>query len=176
MLYPFQTIYLRTSLNRNDVQEQLKSVTFLPEVPRTQQKTTGIFYGSVSPDQFDIEYIGDKPGYCQFISGEIKGLEDEIYLILRMGAFRHRRFYLLLCAFYFVSLALVASDFMQNGTPSLQRWPAVVFGFVFIILTGYCTTYLWRFQRTKARTVLYLRGMFQADEVTASDLPVVFRL
>ena len=105
--YPFYSFYIKSDQNRGEIAANLIDVTFLSDA--NYQKTQGkkIFYGNVSRIDFEIESISKDKNISNFVSGQLLGADDEIYIKGRLSGFKSKRIFIL-----FLSVLLTALGFL----------------------------------------------------------------
>lgn len=176
LFYPFKSQFLKTSLNRNQVAENLVDQTFLSdaEFKRTNDQPR-LFYGEVSSQDFTLETIAQNKALVNFCTGEIRGSENEIYVLIQLGAWQHRRIFLL-----FVLLILACFVFLINHLVLFkaiypQTIPAWLLLMTLVALFTTLYTKARSFQRSKASTIAHFCTLWKAEPVTKNQVPLIFR-
>jgi hypothetical protein len=172
-LYPFKTVWLKTTARRAALAEMVAQQTYLSDAGyRKRDRLTKYFYGLVNENEFVLENIGNTriPG---FFEGDILGVEEETYIKLRMGALRHTRIYLmymiLLCAgLYFWVRATTGIDLVDSGI-------VYTLSAILLLLTGYGFRFLLQFRRKVNNGIDFFRGLLNADIVESNDVPSIFK-
>lgn len=175
-LYPFHTQFLKTSLNRQQVVEKLTAETFLSDadyVKSDQQPRN--FYGDISQQDFTLETIANNKPLVNFFTGEIRGSENEIYVLVQLGAWQHRRIFLLfvlliLACFTFVVNHLITfkSPYPQNLAAWLLLGTALALGTVFY-------TKAKQFNNNKHSSIKHLCERINAEAIPTESVPLIFR-
>jgi hypothetical protein len=158
-LYPFKTAFIQTSLNRAEVSTALIKQTFLTD--EDFQKTEGqqmIFFGEVSQQDFTLESIA-----------------QEIYILLQLGAWQHRRIFLLFAllilactAFYIHHLWLFHALYPKTIAASL-----LLITIIALVTTLYIKARNFH-QRTQS-TLDHFNTLWQGKTITKSEVPLIFR-
>lgn len=179
--YPFKTVYLKSNLNRQQIQSQLESYTFLSDAnyknTNHQEKT---FYGEISNQDFKIETITKKKPLVNFLHGEIKGIENETYIITRLGSLEHQRIYFLFLSVFAVCTAFLlealykstnyyAPNFFSNP---MQTTMLVIELILFLIIYSKYRS----FKRNLNTTINFISEIWSAQEIKKEDVPLVFHL
>lgn len=113
--YPFKTLYFQSRLNRAQVVEQLTNVTFLSDANyRKPDNNPRVFYGEISDQDFTLETIENANRLVAFSTGEIRGSENEIYIMIRLGAWQHQRIFLLFGMVLFVCILFLTQGFPKH--------------------------------------------------------------
>ncbi|MEN9312082.1 MAG: hypothetical protein RL747_1270 [Bacteroidota bacterium] len=175
-LYPFKTAFIQTSLNRAEVSAALIKQTFLTD--EDFQKTEGqqmIFFGEVSQQDFTLESIAQEKPIVNFCTGEIRGSENEIYILLQLGAWQHRRIFLLFAllilactAFYIHHLWLFNALYPKTIAASLLLTTIIA-----LVTTLYIKARNFH-QRTQP-TLDHFNTLWQGKTITKSEVPLIFR-
>ena len=176
LFYPFQSQFLKTALNRNEVAENLVAQTFLSdaEFKRTSDQPR-LFYGEVSSQDFTLETIAQNKGLVNFCTGEIRGSENEIYILIQLGSWQHRRIFLL-----FMLLILACFVFLINHLVLFKAfYPQTLPAWLLLMtLTSlFITLYIKarNFQRNLASTIAHFCTLWKAEAVSKNHVPLIFR-
>ncbi len=194
--YPFQNSYLKSNLTRSQLAEKLTEVTFLSDAnyKKTTQNTS-VFYGEVSQIDFSLEHISKKQNSVNFVRGRFLGADNDMYIKLRLGAWKHQRVYFLLLVTLFTLLGFLlfyilqaphgfhypeeyyqlygydSSETLYNlQTPlalTMQAFMAII---AIIIYLKYRS-----FRKNIEATINYLKGLWEADLINKHEVPLVFR-
>jgi hypothetical protein len=179
--YPFKTIFLKSNLNRNQIQSALEFHTFLSDANyKNTDKNIKSFYGEISSQDFKLETIIKKKPLVNFINGDIKGIDNEIYIIARLGSLEHQRIYALFIAVFGVCTAFLIEAFYKSSNyyaPNFFNDPMkttmlLIEAILFLIIYNKYRSFKKNFQATKA----FLAEIWSAKEITKEDIPLVFRL
>lgn len=176
LFYPFKSQFLKTALNRNEVAEKLVDQTFLSDAAfkRTNDQPR-LFYGEVSSQDFTLETIAQNKGLVNFCTGEIRGSENEIYVLIQLGAWQHRRIFLL-----FLLLILACFAFLINHLVLFKAlYPQTIPAWLLLmtLLALFVTLYIKarNFQRNVASTIGHFCTLWKAEAVSKNQIPLIFR-
>ncbi len=177
--FPFKTIYLKTNLNRENIYQLLLNQTFLSDLNYkniNQSKKT--FFGEVSNQDFKLETINNQ-NIANFAHGEIKGVENDMYLIVHFGALEHIRIYALFLATFLVSTFFLVEGLYHNYQDTygpaffdnsihiaLTAVELILFAIIFIKWMG--------FRKSMKPTIEFFEILFQAKSIQKNDVPVIF--
>jgi hypothetical protein len=194
--YPFQYLYLKSALTRTELAERLTQVSYLSDenYKKTSQNTS-VFFGEVSPIDFNLEHISKKQQSVNFVRGKFLGADSDMYVKIRLGAWQHQRVYFMLVATLFTMLGFLIYYVMQEpqgfrypqeyyqlygynssetaynlGTPLALIMEAIMAIIAIIIGFKYRN-----FRSNILPTVNYLKGLWEADVVLTHEVPLIFR-
>jgi hypothetical protein len=194
--YPFQYLYLKSALTRTELAERLTQVSYLSDenYKKTSQNTS-VFFGEVSPIDFNLEHISKKQQSVNFVRGKFLGADSDMYVKIRLGAWQHQRVYFMLVATLFTMLGFLIYYVMQEpqgfrypqeyyqlygynssetaynlGTPLALIMEAIIAIIAIIIGFKYRN-----FRSNILPTVNYLKGLWEADVVLTHEVPLIFR-
>jgi hypothetical protein len=194
--YPFQYLYLKSALTRTELAERLTHVSFLSDenYKKTSQNTS-VFFGEVSPIDFNLEHISKKQQSVNFVRGKFLGADSDMFVKIRLGAWQHQRVYFMLVATLFTMLGFLIYYVMQEpqgfrypqeyyqlygynssetaynlGTPLALIMEAIMAIIAIIIGFKYRN-----FRNNLLPTVNYLKGLWEADVVLTHEVPLIFR-
>lgn len=163
-------------MNRSAVSDSLTKNTFLTDL--NFKKVEGqqiIFFGEVSSQDFTLETITKNKALVNFCSGEIRGSENEIYVLIQLGAWQHRRIFLLfsvliLACFVFLIDHLVLFEAIYPQ--SLPAWLLLM-----TLVSLFTTLYVKarNFHRNLAPTIAYFCTLWNAETVSKNQVPLIFR-
>lgn len=95
-IYPFKIVYLKSSLTRQTLHDQLLKHTFLSDHGYRKPDTNPrAFFGELSDQDFTLETIEKGDRLVNFATGDFRGSENDMYIRIQMGAWQHQRIYLL---------------------------------------------------------------------------------
>ncbi len=178
--FPFKTLYLKTSLNRENIHQALLEHTYLSDMNYKnigQSKKT--FFGEVSNQDFKLETINNK-AISNFAHGEIKGVENDMYLIIHIGALEHIRIYALFLATFFVSTFFLFEglyhNYLDTYGPSFFdsqiNLVLTVIEFILLIII----VFKWNdFRRSLNPTKQFFETLLQAKSIQKQEVPSIFR-
>jgi hypothetical protein len=194
--YPFQYLYLKSALTRTELAERLTQVSYLSDenYKKTSQNTS-VFFGEVSPIDFNLEHISKKQKSVNFVRGKFLGADSDMYVKIRLGAWQHQRVYFMLVATLFTMLGFLIYYVMQEpqgfrypqeyyqlygynssetaynlGTPLALIMEAIMAIIAIIIGFKYRN-----FRNNIQPTVNYLKGLWEADAVLKHEVPLIFQ-
>ena len=179
--YPFKTIFFKSDQNRQQIQSAIELHTFLSDANyKNTDKNVKSFYGEVSSQDFKLETIIKKKPLVNFIHGEIKGIDNEIYIIARLGSLEHQRIYALFIAVFGVCTAFLLEALYKSSNyyaPNFFSDPMktamlVIEAILFLIIYTKYRSFKKNLQATKE----FLFEIWSAQEITKEDVPLVFRL
>lgn len=179
--YPFTTIFFKTEQNRQQIQSNIELHTFLSDANyKNTDKNVKSFYGEVSSQDFKLETIIKKKPLINFIHGEIKGINNEMYIIARLGSLEHQRIYFLFLAVFGICTAFLfealykASDYYAPSffSDPMKTAMLVIEAILFIIIYTKYRAFRKNLQSTKN----FLSEIWSATEITKEEIPLVFRL
>ena len=177
ILYPFRTIWLKPSQNRETLLQLVLDQTFLSDqgYRRTGDRKK-YFFGEVSDQEFYLETIDSSGRLSPYIRGRMLGVGDETYIRLSLRGFRHQRAYILLSMFVLAGLVIFFRGLFLEGSAAASDMPFLIFGAVLISVSLFVAVLSARFTRSLTPTVDFFRGLFQADIIRREEVPGVFRL
>jgi len=194
--YPFQYVYLKSNYTREVLKEKLEHVTFLSDANfKKTHNNTSVFYGEVSAIDFSLEHISKKQNSVNFVRGQFLGAENDMYIRIRLGAWKHQRIYFLLLVTLFTLLGFLTFYVMQ--APHGFRYPEeyyqlygynsseigynlrtpmalVMESFIVIIATIIYIKYR-NFRQNIQATLNYTKGLWDAEIVNEQEVPLLFR-
>lgn len=179
--YPFKTVFFKSQQNRQQIKSAIELHTFLSDANyKNTEKTVKSFYGEVSSQDFKLETIIKKKPLVNFIHGEIKGVDNDMYIIARLGSLEHQRIYVLflvvfgICTTFLLEALYKSSNYYAPNFFSDPMKTAMLFIeaiLFFIIYTKYRT-----FTKNLQTTKDFLAEIWSAKEISKEDVPLVFRL
>jgi hypothetical protein len=194
--YPFQYLYLKSALTRTELAERLTHVSFLSDenYKKTSQNTS-VFFGEVSPIDFNLEHISKKQQSVNFVRGKFLGADSDMFVKIRLGAWQHQRVYFMLVATLFTMLGFLIYYVMQEpqgfrypqeyyqlyGYNSSEmaynlRTPLALIMEAIIAIIAIIIGFKYRnFRSNILPTVNYLKGLWEADVVLTHEVPLIFR-
>lgn len=177
--FPFKTIYLKTNQNRTFIHQQLLDKTFLSdENYQNTEKIQKTFYGEVSNQDFKLETLNNNQ-IANFAHGEIKGVENDMYLIIHFGALEHIRIYALFLATFFVSTfflfeGLYTAYADTYGPAFLDSQINIVLSVVEFVLFAIIFIKWYTFKKSIIPTKQFFENLFQANTIKKSEVPAIF--
>ena len=84
ILFPFRTVYLKTSKLRKEIVLNIVTNTYLSDAAykKTDQNKT-FFYGSVNDQGFILQNVSHEK-ITAFIEGNILGVDEDMYIIMSL--------------------------------------------------------------------------------------------
>jgi hypothetical protein len=196
ILFPFKTIFLKSSVSRKQIETNLKENTYLSDANFNKSETQKVlFYGEISEFDFSLETLNKKSNMVRFIQGKILGIENDLYLSIQFGAFKYRRVYTLLmlviCSLlgtniyyclqnphgfnypeeFYQQYGYDYSEFLFNLTTPIS----LCLSSLTLLLLLYTVSLSSKFFKQTSNTIHYLNELFQSHLVTAIEVPLVFR-
>jgi hypothetical protein len=175
-LYPFKTQFLKTELNRNQVADILTTQTFLSDANfKKTDSNPRAFYGEISNQDFTLETIEDKQRLVNFCTGEIRGSENEVYILLQLGAWQHRRIFLLFLILILSCTVLLAKHLwlFQNFYP--QNFAAWLLLLTNIALFVALYVKAKNFHARLKSTTEFFCQLWSAKAIHQTEVPQLFR-
>jgi hypothetical protein len=175
-LYPFKTQFLKTELNRNQVADILTTQTFLSDANfKKTDSNPRAFYGEISNQDFTLETIEDKQRLVNFCTGEIRGSENEVYILLQLGAWQHRRIFLL-----FLILILSCTVLLAKHLWLFQSFYPQNFAAWLLLLTNialFIALYVKakNFHARLKSTIDFFSQLWLAKTINPTEVPHLFR-
>ncbi len=195
-LFPFKSIFLKSSLSRKDIEANLKLHTYLSDAKYSKSNSQKVlFYGEISEFDFSIETLTKKSNLVNFIQGKILGIENDLYLNIQLGAFKHRRVYtMLLMVLFSLIIANIYyclqiphgfnypeefyqiygydySEFLYNLTTPIS----LILSCLTLILCIYILNISNKFSKYNSNTIKLLNEIFHSHLISAIEVPLVFR-
>jgi hypothetical protein len=164
LIYPFNTWYLKSQLNRKEIEEALKADTFLSDEGFQSQSRSQSFYGKITEFDFKLEAIRNKENLAPFAHGEVRGVDRDMYIILRCGAFQHRRIWAVAMVFL---LVLMGAAFQA---PSEMRLPLLGVSLVFIALI---LARAWAYSKRQESTLAHFQTLWNTQSIDRGEVPTV---
>ena len=178
--YPFKSIYLKTQLSRTEIESNLRDQTFLSDANfKNNPEKPKLFYGEISSFDFKLEHIS-KQQLSNFVKGEIKGVENDMYVHLRLGALDHQRIYFMFVAVVLVCLAFIIDGIVNgmsgNQIPLSQN--PLLMALVVLEIMMFCIIYIKyrNFKKTVDASVNYFCNLWTAKTLKTNEVPIVFKL
>jgi hypothetical protein len=174
--YPFETCWLKASQNREALHEIILEQTFLSDAGyRNTDNKKRFFFGSVNEREFELESIDKERKLTPFIAGEVLGVENETYIRLRFGAFKHKRIYALLILFTLCGMALFIQGTLKIHSSESQIYLTSM-GSVLMFLAAYMGYLSISFSKKLKYSIDFFRGLYDAEIVEENEVPKVFLL
>ena len=176
ILYPFKTQFLKTNLTRNQVSAQLIQETFLSDADyKKSNEQTISFFGEVSDQDFTLETITQDKPLVNFCTGEIRGSENEIYILLQLGAWQHRRIFLLFALLILACLTFLTNHLVLYKALYPQTLAAWILLGTFIALLTTLITKAKKFHQHTQTTIDHFCTLWQAQAISKDEVPLIFQ-
>ncbi len=194
MLLPSYNLILQSNLTRAEIEQRLKSVTYLSDANFTKQQNHNyLFYGDISNQDFELENIKENSPLTPFISGDIVGIENNTFIKIKLSEWKHNRIAIL----YLIMLLLSTILFIQEWLKQ-YLWYQEIFkkpGYLqyeyshkiypenpiawFVAIALIISMYLYKkkvssFEKKIQETNTFLQDHLQANIITTKELPLVF--
>lgn len=180
--YPFKTIYLKSNQDRNNLHQALLEKTFLSDFNyKNTEKIEKTFYGEVSNQDFKLETISKKQKIANFAHGEIKGVENDMYVVLRIGALEHIRIYALFLATFGVCTFFILEGLFTNykdtyGPAYFDNQLNTMLCVLELIFFTIIAIKSIAFQKSLQPTISFFETFLKAKRIEKSEMPGVFNL
>ena len=190
-IYPFKIVYLQSSLTRQTLHDQLLKHTFLSDHGyRKPDANPRAFFGELSDQDFTLETIEKGDRLVNFITGDFRGSENEMYMRIQLGAWQHQRIFLLyaiatLACFvgFFVAIANQVhvpaqsemSDIIHGILTALKPSLAYVFLICGISLIVALYVKATQFKKRYATSMAFFSELWQATVIERKSVPLLFQ-
>ena len=180
--FPFKTIYLKSNQNRNSIHQALLEKTFLSDFNyKNTEKVEKTFYGEVSNQDFKLENISRNQKIANFAHGEIKGVENDMYIVLRIGALEHIRIYALFLATFAICTFFILEGLWVNykdtyGPAYFDNQLNVILCLLELVFLSIITIKSISFQKSLQPTIAFFESFLNAKKIEKSEMPGVFNL
>jgi len=175
-LYPFKTQFLQTELNRNQVADMLTTQTFLSDANfKKTDSNPRAFYGEISNQDFTLETIEDKQRLVNFCTGEIRGSDNEVYILLQLGAWQHRRIFLLFLILIVTGIVLLGKHlwlFQSFYPQNIAAWLLLLTNIALFIALYVKAK---NFHARLASTTDFFCQLWSAKAILPTEVPQLFR-
>lgn len=174
--YPFATRWLKASQNRDVLHQSLLDITFLSDAGYSNaDNKKKFFFGAVNDREFKLESIDKDKKLAAFVTGEILGVENETYIRLKFGAFKHQRLFIMLLLFTLCGIALFVQGALQNQSEQSFVYLSAM-GSVISILFIYLLAAIVSFSKKLRYSTDFFRGLYEAELIEEIEVPSVFLL
>jgi hypothetical protein len=178
--YPFKTIYLKSDQNRNSLHKALLEKTFLSDFNyKNTEKIEKTFYGEVSNQDFKLETISRKQKIANFAHGEIKGVENDMYIVLRIGALEHIRIYALFLATFAICTFFILEGLFVNykdtyGPEYFDNQLNIVLCILELIFLVMICVKSISFKQSIQPTINFFETFLKAKKIEKHEMPDIF--
>ena len=167
LIYPFNTWYLKSQMNRGEIEAALKADCFLSDEGYQSQSRSQSFYGKITEFDFQLETIRNKENLAPFAHGEVRGVDRDMYIVLRCGAFQHRRIWAIVVVFL---LVLGLATFQA---PSQMQGPLLGATSAFL---GLLIARGWTYRKRQQSTLAHFNKLWNSSSISRTEVPnVLFR-
>ena len=175
-LYPFKTQFLKTALTRKQVSDKLIQQTFLSDADyKKTDNQPRIFFGEVSEQDFTLETITQQKSLANFCTGEIRGSENEIYILLQLGAWQHRRIFLLFALLIMACLIFLANHLILYKALYPQTLAAWLLLGTFFALFATLYSKAKKFHSGTEETMAHFSALWEAQPIDKKEVPLIFQ-
>jgi len=190
-IYPFKIIYLYSGQTRQVLHDQLLKQTFLSDHGYRKPDTNSrAFFGELSNQDFTLETVEQGNRLVNFITGDFRGSENEMYPRIQLGAWQHQRVFLLyalatLACFvgFFVAVANQITipdpskipDIIQAILTALK--PSLAYVFLLCGISLFVALYIKasQFQKRLASSIAFFSDLWQATPIEKKNVPLLFQ-
>ncbi len=196
MLFPFKSIFLKSSLSRMEIERNLKNYTYLSDAKFSKTASQKLlFYGEISQFDFSLESLNKKSPLVNFVQGKISGIENDLYINVQLGAFKYRRVYILLLTV--VAALIITNIYYCLQSPHGFQYPEEfyqLYGYdysefiynlttpisiVLTCLSSILTLYIFKtsntFSKHNSNTIKLLNEICDSHLVSFIEVPLIFR-
>jgi len=167
IIYPFNTWYLKSEMNRGEIEAALKADCFLSDEGYQSQSRSQSFYGKITEFDFQLETIRNKENLVPFAHGEVRGVERDMYIVLRCGAFQHRRIWAIAVVFLLVLIVATIQ------APNSMQLPLIGVNTAFVSLL---IARGWAYAKCQQSTLAHFNKLWNSSSISRSEVPsVLFR-
>ena len=154
-------------MNRGEIEAALKADCFLSDEGYQSQSRSQSFYGKITEFDFQLETIRNKENLAPFAHGEVRGVERDMYIVLRCGAFQHRRIWAIVVVFL---LVLGLATFQA---PSQMQGPLLGVTTLFL---GFLIARAWTYRKRQQSTLAHFNKLWNSSSISRTEVPnVLFR-
>jgi hypothetical protein len=162
---------------------------------KKEGKQPSVFFGEVSEIDFSLENISKSQITTNFVRGHFLGADNETFVRIRCGAWKHQRIYFLLIVLLFATTGFLIyyalqaphgfqypeqfyqiygynhSEFLYNlRTPLALIMEGIMIVVISIIIAKYRN-----FNKSLQSTTHYFLGLWEAESINKLEIPLVFR-
>ncbi len=190
-IYPFKIVYLHSGKTRQTLHNQLLNHTFLSDHGyRKPDKNPRAFYGELSDQDFTLETIEKGNRLVNFITGEFRGSENEMYMRIQLGSWQHQRVFLLyalatLACFVGFVIAIIQGIRIPSQSEMPDVLHAIFMGlkpslaYIFLICGFSLFTALYvrakQFQQRILSSIQFFENLWDATSINKNQVPILFQ-
>lgn len=175
-LFPFRRYILSVEKNRDEVQDLLSDITLLDRVsPEGIKGDKKLFFGKVTHEEFVLENLQATQSLVPFVSGEIRGIDRELYIFFRFKAYRHMRSWVLFLAFVLGTLLFLATELVAYSQ-AWKQWPFIVLSILIFACILYSIIRINNFWKLEKNSLNFFEKMLNARSISYSEVPGIFKI
>jgi hypothetical protein len=190
-IYPFKIVYLHSGKTRQMLHDQLLNHTFLSDHGYRKPDTNPrAFFGELSDQDFTLETIEKGDRLVNFITGDFRGSENEMYVRMQLGSWQHQRVFLLYAlatiACFVGFFAAIANNIRipaQSEIPDILHAllnglkPSLAYVFLICGLSLFIALYVKarQFQRRQISSIDFFKNLWVAKQVEKTEVPILFQ-
>ena len=176
-LFPFRRYILAVDKNRDEVQDLLSNITLLDRVsPEGIQGDKKLFFGRVTPEEFQLENLQASQSLVPFVSGEVRGIDRELYLFISFKAYRHMRSWILFLAFVLGTLGFLAMEIYTRGSRAWENWPFILLSVLIFACILYSFFRIQKFWELEKNSLNFFEKLLNARSITYNEVPGIFKI
>jgi len=190
-IYPFKIVYLQSGQTRQMLHDQLLNHTFLSDQGfRKPDNNPRAFFGELSNQDFTLETIEKGDRLVNFITGDFRGSENEMYMRIQLGAWQHQRVFLLyaiatIACFVGFILAVAnqvhipvqseLSDVIHSIISALK--PSLAYVFLLCGISLFVALYVkaTQFKKRLLSSISFFSDLWQATTIEKNRVPLIFQ-
>jgi len=190
-IYPFKIVYLQSGQTRQLLHDQLLNHTFLSDHGyRKPDNNPRAFFGELSNQDFTLETIEKGDRLVNFITGDFRGSENEMYLRIQLGAWQHQRVFLLYAIATiacFVGFILAVANQVhipvQSEMPDILHAiisalkPSLAYVFLLCGISLFVALYVkaTQFKKRLLSSISFFSDLWQATTIEKNRVPLIFQ-
>ncbi len=171
--------------------DQLLNHTFLSDHGYRKPDTNPrAFFGELSDQDFTLETIEKGDRLVNFITGDFRGSENEMYVRMQLGSWQHQRVFLLyalatIACFvgFFAAIANNIRIHAQSEIPDILHAllnglkPSLAYVFLICGLSLFIALYVKarQFQRRQISSIDFFKNLWDAKQVEKTEVPILFQ-
>lgn len=123
-----------------------------------------------------MQNIDKDNDFVEYLQGNIKGVDREVFLFTSFRAFKHRRIYALVLMFFLSTLIFLGFNLYLYGLAALFEQGAAIMALVSLGVLTYVSMVHYTFKRQLGKTIAFVEDKLAAKIVKREDVPLVFQL
>jgi hypothetical protein len=176
-IYPFKTIYLKSSLSREEIKSKMLELVFLSdENYQRSDELKKFFYGTLSNEDFDFQSLDTDNRLTPYAAGYFRGADNEMYIFLHLKGFKSRRLFLVLFAAILIMTGIAITEIVKYGAGVFLNPPFEILLLMLLFLGIFTIRRGQKFKALAENSLRFFRGLLNAEVVRFKDVPIVFRL